>query len=108
MSANAWPTGRAKEEQQCPDDRLRILRIVIKALMRKLALALIVVMLPAFSAAQQTDRPPKHLKKPVKPHTAIANPCAQYGPGFARMPGSDTCLKIGGGVGVDAGGSSRR
>jgi hypothetical protein len=80
----------------------------MKALMRKITLALIVVMLPALSAAQHTNRPPKHSKKPVKPHTAIVNPCAQYGPGFARIAGSDTCLKIGGGVGAEAGGSSRR
>src|SRR6516162_6656822 len=76
--------------------------------MRKIALALIVVMLPTLSAAQQTNRAPTHLKKAVRPHTAIGNPCAQYGEGFARIAGSDTCIKIGGSVGAEAGGSSRR
>jgi hypothetical protein len=79
-----------------------------RPLMRKIALALIVVMLPTLSAAQQTNRAPKHLKKAVRPHTATGNPCAQYGAGFARIAGSDTCIKIGGSVGAEVGGSSRR
>ncbi|MFG1427610.1 porin [Roseixanthobacter glucoisosaccharinicivorans] len=32
-----------------------------------------------------------------------ANPCAQFGAGFQRAPGSDTCIKVGGAVRVDAG-----
>jgi len=104
----AIPERQGKEDRRCSDDCLRILPIVIKALMRKIALALIVVMLPTLSAAQQTNRAPKHLKKAVRPHTATGNPCAQYGAGFARIAGADTCIKIGGSVGAEAGGSSRR
>lgn len=33
------------------------------------------------------------------------NPCAAYGPGFARVNGSDTCVKFGGGISVGAGSS---
>jgi len=76
--------------------------------MRTIALALIVATLPTWSVAQQNNQPPKQLKKPVKSHSAVGNPCAQYGVGFTRIAGSDTCIKIGGGVGVDAGGGSRR
>ena len=76
--------------------------------MRKLALALIVAVLPTWAAAQQTNQPPKYSKKALRPHSTIGNPCAQYGVGFARVAGSDTCVKIGGSVGVEAGRSSRR
>jgi len=38
------------------------------------------------------------------PRAPSRNPCAQYGAGFVRAPGSDTCVKIGGYVGVDVGG----
>ncbi|MFG1464239.1 porin [Xanthobacter sp. DSM 24535] len=31
------------------------------------------------------------------------NPCAQFGAGFQRAPGSDTCIKVGGAVRVDGG-----
>jgi hypothetical protein len=104
----AIPERQGKEDRRFSDDCLRILQIVIKALMRKIALAAIVVMLPTLSAAQQTNRAPTHLKKAVRPQTATGNPCAQYGAGFARIAGSDTCIKIGGSVGAEAGGSSRR
>jgi hypothetical protein len=108
LFANAWPTGKANEEQQLSDDCLRMHSIVIKGLMRKITLALIVAMLPTWGAAEQTNRSPKHLKKAVTTHSVIGNPCAQYGPGFTKIAGSDTCIKIGGSVGAEAGGSSRR
>jgi Porin subfamily len=46
-------------------------------------------------AATTKSRPAAHVKN-----------CAIYGPGFMAMPGSDTCIKIGGGVTVE--GTSRR
>lgn len=49
----------------------------------------------------------------VKPEAAgpripkqAGNPCAQFGPGFARAAGSDTCVRIGGGVSVGVGGNA--
>ncbi len=65
----------------------------------------------ACASAQQ--QPQKH--KPRKHHVQESttapvlrspshNPCAQYGAGFVRAPGSDTCVRIGGYVGVDVGG----
>ena len=76
--------------------------------MRKLVLAAIVAALPAWVAAQQSNQPTKHPPKSRAPHSASGNPCAQYGPGFARVAGSDTCIKIGGSVSVEGGGSARR
>jgi hypothetical protein len=35
--------------------------------------------------------------------TSGANPCALFGAGFQRAPGTDTCIKVGGAVRVDAG-----
>lgn len=29
--------------------------------------------------------------------------CAEFGPGFVRMPGSDSCMRLGGGVGIGVG-----
>jgi hypothetical protein len=83
-------------------------RVVVKGRMRKIALAFVVAVLPTWAAAQQTNQPPKYPKKAPRPHSTIGNPCAQYGVGFARVAGSDICIKIGGSVGVEAGGSSRR
>jgi hypothetical protein len=31
-----------------------------------------------------------------------ADPCSNYGEGFVRVPGSDTCAKVGGYVRTDA------
>jgi hypothetical protein len=83
-------------------------KVVIKELMRKIVLALFIAVLPTLAAAQQTSRPSKPSKKVDTLHSASGNPCAKYGVGFAKVAGSDTCIKIGGSVGVEAGGSSRR
>lgn len=37
-----------------------------------------------------------------------ANPCAAFGPGFARVDGTDTCVKVGGAASVEAGSNFRR
>jgi hypothetical protein len=37
-----------------------------------------------------------------------ANPCASFGPNFKRVEGTDTCVKIGGAVSVEAGSSFGR
>ena len=60
------------------------------------------------SAQQHKNKPRKQsateaTTAPV-PRSPSHNPCAQYGAGFTRMPGSDTCIRIGGSVGVEAGG----
>jgi hypothetical protein len=77
--------------------------------MRKIILAVVVAVLPTWVAvAQQSSQPPKKSPKSGTLHPVRNNPCAQYGAGFAKIAGSDTCVKIGGSVGVDAGGSARR
>jgi hypothetical protein len=32
-----------------------------------------------------------------------ANSCAEYGAGFVRIEGTNTCMKIGGAIGIGAG-----
>ena len=49
------------------------------------------------------DKPAKSL--PLRPAKAAENPCAEYGPGFVRIEGSSTCIKIGGSIGVGVGAS---
>jgi hypothetical protein len=80
--------------------------------MRTLFLAMLVAVLPASAvlaaSASRTkpdtttpaDRPP-----PAK--SAAGNPCAAYGPGFIKVEGTDTCMKIGGSFNVDVGGAAR-
>ena len=41
---------------------------------------------------------------PVKGARA-GNSCAAYGPGFAKVDGTDTCVKIGGAVSIGVGGN---
>jgi hypothetical protein len=61
----------------------------------------------ASSAQQSRDRKPDKpaAPAPLGPAKAAANPCAEYGPGFVRIEGSSTCMKIGGSFGVGVGGS---
>nr|WP_316185196.1 MULTISPECIES: porin [unclassified Bradyrhizobium] len=38
----------------------------------------------------------------------MSNPCTAYGPSFAKLPGTDTCVKVGGAASIEAGSSLRR
>ncbi len=67
-----------------------------------LAAATIVPALTAGAAAQTLAEPNPPSKSsvtvvPSKPRAAAQRKsCAQYGPGFAPMPGTGACIKIGG------------
>jgi len=64
----------------------------------------------SLSAAAQTltdpnpkpNAPPPTATTKSRPTAHVKN-CAIYGPGFMAMPGTDTCIKIGGGVTVEVG-----
>ncbi|WP_315703809.1 MULTISPECIES: porin [unclassified Bradyrhizobium] len=45
--------------------------------------------------------------KPM-PRAGMSNPCTAYGPSFAKLPGTDTCVKVGGAASIEAGSSLRR
>ncbi len=38
--------------------------------------------------------------------STASNPCAAFGPGFVKVAGSDTCVKVGGALRVDVGGAA--
>jgi hypothetical protein len=61
---------------------------------------------PAAAEPLQPQKPAQTAAKPP-PRSPQANPCAAFGPGFVRMEGSDTCIKLGGGIGFGVGGSGR-
>ncbi|RTL76203.1 MAG: hypothetical protein EKK36_05270 [Bradyrhizobiaceae bacterium] len=73
--------------------------------------ALLALACTASASAQQQQQKHKPRKHPaheatttLTPRSPSHNPCAQYGAGFVRAPGSDTCVRIGGSIGVDVGG----
>lgn len=45
-----------------------------------------------------TTSPDRSIAKPRQ-----ATPCAQFGAGFVRVPGSDSCVRLGGGIDVGVG-----
>jgi hypothetical protein len=75
--------------------------------MRKISLALVIAVLPAWAAVAEepVQRPAKPL---ASPRPAGGNSCAQYGAGYVKAEGSSTCIKVGGSVSVQAGGSAPR
>lgn len=76
--------------------------------------AMVFTTLTTVAFAQQPDStitrprakaaPSKDAQKP-KPvaQPRAANPCSEYGAGFVRMAGSDTCVRVGGSVDVGVG-----
>jgi hypothetical protein len=59
---------------------------------------------PAQRARPEAPEKPK-VSVPLRAPKAVAAPCAEYGPGFVRIEGSSTCIKIGGSFGVGVGAS---
>jgi hypothetical protein len=70
----------------------------LQDLMTKIIIAALVAMLPACVAAAEQPRKPTAAPRPVR-----GNPCAAFGPGFVKVEGSSTCIKVGGSVSVEAG-----
>jgi hypothetical protein len=80
--------------------------------MRNSLLAIVVVAMPASIASTEASRSQKLDKPttlgraiPVK-RTGSSNSCAAYGPGFVKVEGTETCVKIGGAVSIGVGSSS--
>ena len=78
--------------------------------MRKFFLVIVLAGLSASSAPAQQLRDQKPDKPaavsiPLRAPKAAANACAEYGPGFVKVEGSSTCMKIGGSISVGVGGS---
>jgi hypothetical protein len=75
--------------------------------MRKISLALVIAVLPAWAAvAEEPIQRPAKPAGPLRP--ATGNSCAQYGAGYVKVEGSSTCIKVGGNVSVQAGGGAPR
>jgi hypothetical protein len=82
--------------------------------MRNLLLAIVVLALPvsavlAQSAVAAKPETPKNSEKllPLK-RSGSSNACAAYGPGFVKVEGTNTCVRIGGSISIGVGSSSRR
>ncbi|MGB3864514.1 MAG: hypothetical protein WBA29_02655 [Xanthobacteraceae bacterium] len=54
----------------------------------------------------KTVEKPKTTEKPLS-RTRTPASCAEFGPGFVRTEGSDTCVRIGGSVSIGVGGRAR-
>ncbi|HET7848803.1 MAG TPA: hypothetical protein VFL51_07055 [Pseudolabrys sp.] len=70
-------------------------------MMKILAAALFIVFVPWSALAQQ----PRHKsEKAQAPETPVKSskrvPCAEYGPGFVRVPNTNACIKVGGSIDV--------
>ena len=76
--------------------------------MRKSALVIAALLLPAFSALaqpglQKSEKAAASGKTLPLRGASSANSCAAYGPGFVKLEGSDTCVKVGGAISIGVG-----
>jgi Porin subfamily len=60
------------------------------------------------SSQSSPKAPPKRVPDKMLPMkgTVTVNSCAAYGPGFVKVEGTDTCVQIGGSIGIGVGGST--
>jgi hypothetical protein len=83
--------------------------------MRNVLFAILLAMLPvSLAAAEQLVIPKPDTSSatsgkllPLKKSTGAVNSCAAYGADFVKVEGSDTCMRIGGAVRLDAGAGRR-
>lgn len=77
--------------------------------MRNILVAILIAMLPISMAAAESPGARKPDKTPpsgeLLPVKGAGNACAAYGPGFIKVDGTDTCVKIGGAVSIGVGGA---
>ena len=77
--------------------------------MRKSLLVILALLLPTSSALAQQPGLQKSEKAAASGKTlplrgaSSANSCAAYGPGFAKVEGSDTCVQVGGSISIGVG-----
>ena len=64
---------------------------------------------PGFSEprAQTADKPAAASRQLPLKGAAAQNSCAAYGAGFVRVAGSETCVRVGGAVSIEAGRAGR-
>jgi len=69
-----------------------------------------IAVLPASMALAEPANAPKPPKQAAAPDRLLptkgaraGNSCAAYGPGFVKVDGTDTCAKLGGGIGIETG-----
>ena len=77
--------------------------------MRKSLLVVFALALASIAAQprlQKADRAATSSKLLPLKRSNSANACAEYGAGFVKIEGTNTCMKIGGAVSVGAGASS--
>ena len=78
--------------------------------MRSILLAIAVAMLPAAAAgpssSQKPDKPLASGRLLPPKGAGAGNFCAAHGPDFVKLAGTETCVKIGGVVGIGAGSCS--
>jgi len=76
--------------------------------MRNILIALALAVLTASSAQAESFSIQKRdtsSRLPTK-RAGASNSCSAFGPGFVKVEGTETCVKIGGAVSIGAGGSS--
>jgi hypothetical protein len=82
-------------------------------MIRATATALALLLTAAAAAAQSIGEPipgrgpTKERAKPARSDPGGTRPCPEYGPGFVRIDGSTSCVRLGGSVRMEMGKSSR-
>jgi hypothetical protein len=84
--------------------------LTLDGVMRTIVLLMLVAASSASAAlADPAGRPKLDFATPpskVLPLKGASNSCAAYGAGFTKVEGTDTCVKVGGSVRVDASGGA--
>jgi hypothetical protein len=80
--------------------------------MRTCFIAILVAVLPSSAVLAASANRPKvdYVTPPDRlppPKSAAASGCAAFGPGFVKVEGTDTCVKVGGSIMIGVGGVAR-
>jgi hypothetical protein len=73
--------------------------------MLKLVAILLLIAISPTAAQTPTAKPKGARNEQLNPKVSkpVSQPCAQYGAGFVRVPGTDSCVRMGGSVETSVG-----
>lgn len=80
-------------------------------MLRLASIALLMTVAPVIVQAQTTKQKASRTetaKSKAAKSAPAQTPCSQYGTGFVRIPGSDSCIRMGGSIETGVGFNSNR
>jgi hypothetical protein len=77
--------------------------MIWRSLRGMLVVLTVATSVPAWAQTRGTPNSGRDIKIGTKQAPSARKSCPEYGPGFVRLKGASTCVRVGGGISMDGG-----